>query len=580
MDIFDLLNFFLGLAMFLFGMHYMGEGLESCAGGRLQHVLEKLTASPIKGFTLGLFVTAVIQSSSATSVMVVGFVNSAVMTLKQAIPLIIGANVGTTVTGWLVSLTSISGAGLVIQLLKPSSWVPILAMAGAYFLVMDKSGRHKDLAAVLLGFAVLMVGMDGMSGSVSGLKDIPAFVRLLEVFSNPILGVLVGLALTAVMQSSSASIGVLQALSMTGSITMGEAIPMVLGMNIGASVPILLSAAGAGKEARRTSYVYLVFNIINMAVFMLLYAAASLFFSLPFMEISANPVRIALFHTAYKLVFGVAMLPFSGVLEKLVCLFVKDDTKQKQPLLDDRLMTTPAIALAQALRVTTDTALLCQNAYETAVSLLDKWDDKKAQLVRDLENEVDEREDELGSYLVKLSALNLSETENRQLSTILHTISDFERISDHAVGILISIRASMDSANSLSSGAKTELKRMAAAVSEALSLSIASFSTNNVEAARRVEPLEEVVDAMGEELKDHHIDRLKAGSCSVESGFIFTDLISNLSRVSDHCSNIAACVAEMQKGTFDTHKYVHRLHHSGDRSYSADYDYFSHKYSL
>jgi phosphate:Na+ symporter len=298
------------------------------------------------------------------------------------------------------------------------------------------------------------------------------------------------------------------------------------------------------------------------------------------LDSAANPVLIALFHTMYKLIFGVAMLPLSGLLERLVCMTVKDEGKQKQILLDERLMTTPAIALAQAQRVTVETALMCQQAYDEAVSLLDKWDDKKAQHVRDLEKAVDDREDELGSYLVKLSGLSLTETENRQLSTILHTISDFERISDHAVGIIISIRASMDSANTLSSSAKTELKKMASAVSEALSLCIASFSTSNIEAARRVEPLEEVVDALGEELKDHHIDRLKSGSCSVESGFIFTDLISNLSRVSDHCSNVAACIVEMQHGAFDTHKYVHRVHHSGDSGYVSDFDYFSRKYSL
>ncbi len=580
MDIFDLLRFILGLAMFLFGMSYMGDGLESCAGGRLQSILEKLTASPLRGFFLGFVVTAIIQSSSATSVMVVGFVNSGVMTLQQAISLIIGANVGTTVTGWLVSLTSIDGAGFLIQLLKPASWVPLLALAGVYFLVFEKTGRRKNVAGVLLGFAILMVGMDTMSSSVAGLKDVPAFTDLFVLFSNPVIGVLVGAALTAIMQSSSASIGVLQALSMTGSITLGAAIPLILGMNIGAAVPILLSSVGASKEARRTSFVYLYFNIINMLLFMLIFVIADLFIPLTILDSAVSPVGIAVFHTAYKLICGVAMLPFTGLLEKLVCLTVKDDKEAKKPLLDERLMATPAVALAQAQRVTVETALMAQDTFNEAVSLLDVWDDKTAEHVRELEKTIDIREDVLGTYLVKLSGLNLSESENRALSTMLHTISDFERISDHAVSILISLRAAAGKPNTFSDHAREELKRMSSAVSEALSLCIAAFSTSNVEAARRVEPLEEVVDAMGDQLKNHHIDRLKAGRCSVDSGFIFTDLISNFCRVSDHCSNIAACVVEMQHNSFETHQYVHSVHHSNDTGYLSDYDYFSQKYAL
>lgn len=579
MDIFDLLNFICGLALFLFGMSYMGDGLESCAGGRLRVILEKLTSNPLKGFALGTIVTAIIQSSSATSVMVVGFVNSGIMTLRQAIGLIMGANVGTTVTGWLVSLTSIDGAGLAIQLLKPASWVPILALLGVYFLNFDKSGRRKNVAAVLLGFAILMIGMDTMSGAVSGLGEDPAFTRLFVLFSNPLVGVLAGAALTAIMQSSSASVGVLQALSMTGGITLGAAIPLVLGMNIGASVPILLSAVNANKEARRTSVVYLYFNIINMVLFMALYYIVGLFLDLtPVMETAVNPVGIAVFHTAYKLIFALLLLPCTGLLEKLVCLTIRDAKVVEKPLLDDRLMTTPAVALAQAQRLTVDTALMAQDSFNEAVSLLDRWDDKVAEHVRKLEKTIDSHEDILGTYLVKLSGLNLSTNENRELSIMLHTISDFERISDHAVSILISAQAAEQKPNAISSSAKVELSRMADAVSEALSLCIASFSTNNPEAARRVEPLEEVVNNMADQLKNHHIDRLKAGKCTVENGFIFTDLISNFSRVSDHCSNVAACIVEMQHNSYDTHKYVHSVHHSGDADYTANYEYFSNKY--
>lgn len=580
MDLFDLLNFICGLALFLFGMTYMGDGLESCAGGRLQAILEKLTSSPAKGFLLGLVVTAIIQSSSATSVMVVGFVNSGIMTLQQAIGLIMGANVGTTVTAWLVSLTSIDGAGLAIQLLKPNSWVPLLALAGVYFLNFEKSGRRKNVAAVLLGFAILMVGMDTMSSAVTGLKDVPAFTNLFVLFSNPIVGMLVGCVLTAIMQSSSASVGVLQALSMTGGITLGAAIPLILGMNIGASVPIMLSALNANKEARRTSFVYLYFNVISMILFMIVFCIVQFVFDLSILAAPVNPVGIAIFHTCYKLVFAGILLPFTRLLEKLVCATVRDSKVEEKPLLDDRLMTTPAVALAQAQRLTVETALMAQDSFNEAVSLLDRWDDKVADHVRLLENTIDKHEDILGTYLVKLSGLSLTATENQELSIMLHTISDFERISDHAVGVLISVQAADQKSNSISTNAKKELKLMANAVSEALGLCIAAFSTNNPEAARRVEPLEEVVDDMATVLKDHHIDRLRAGECSVESGFIFTDLISNFSRVSDHCSNIAACIVEMEHNSYRTHRYVHNAHHSGDLDYTSDYEYFSHKYAL
>lgn len=580
MDVFDLLNFILGLAMFLFGMSYMGDGLESCAGGKLQGILEKLTSSPVKGFFLGLIVTAIIQSSSATSVMVVGFVNSGMMTLQQAIGLIIGANVGTSVTGWLVSLTSIDGAGLAIQLLKPSSWVPLLALAGVYFLNFEKSGRFKNVAGVLLGFAILMVGMDTMSSAVTGLRDVPAFTNLFVLFSNPIIGIVVGALLTAIMQSSSASVGVLQALSMTGGITLDAAIPLILGMNIGAAVPILISALNANKEARRTSFIYLYFNVISTVLFMVAYNVIQLFVALPILDAAVNPVGIAIFHTAYKLICAAVLLPFTALLEKLVCFTVREAKVVEKPLLDDRLMTTPAVALAQAQRLTVETALMSQTAFNEAVSLLEHWDDKLADHVRELEKTIDKHEDILGTYLVKLSSLNLSPNENRELSTMLHTISDFERISDHAVGIMMSIGSARSKPNAISNSAKRELNQMGAAVAEALSLCIAAFSTNNPEAARRVEPLEAVVDNMADRLKDHHIDRLRAGKCSVDCGFIFTDLISNFSRVSDHCSNVAACIVEMQHDSFDTHQYVHSVHHSGDADYLSDYELFSQKYVI
>ncbi len=581
MDLFDFLNFVCGLAFFLFGMFYMGDGLESCAGGRLQSILEKLTASPVKGFLMGFLVTGIIQSSSATTVMVVGFVNSGVMTLHQAVGLIMGANVGTTVTAWLVSLASIDGAAFFFQLLKPASWIPVLALLGVYFMRFESSGRRKNVAAILLGFSVLMVGMNTMSSSVEGLKDVPRFSQVFTLFSNPVMGILVGTAVTAVMQSSSASVGVLQALSVTGSITFESAIPLIIGMNIGAVVPTLISAMNASADARRASAVHLYINLIGAALFMLPYTVLQHTVELPFLADAVNPVSIALVHSGYKLGCALVLLPFTGALERLTQATVKEKrgAKARQPLLDERLMNTPAVALAQAKRLTELTALMSQQAFQKAVGLLDRWDAKEAEQVRKLEDTIDKHEDVLGTYLVKLSALGLTVRESRDLSTMLHTISDFERISDHAVDILLSVQTANQKGNAFSEGALQELRLMSTAVSEALDLSIAAFSTNNPEAARQVEPLVEVVDGMGATLRDHHIDRLRAGRCSVETGFLFTDLVNNMGRVADHCSNIAACIVEMQHSSYDTHSYVRSMHRS-DGAYAADFERFSQKYAL
>ena len=584
MDIFSILNLVCGLALFLFGMSYMGDGLETCAGSRLQDILMRLTSSPVKGFFLGFLVTAIIQSSSATTVMVVGFVNSGLMTLQQSVGLILGANVGTTVTAWLISLTSIDGASFFIKLLKPDAWMPILAIIGVYLLSFDKSGKHKGIAAILLGFSILMVGMDIMSGAVEGLKEVPEFREAFILFSNPILGVLVGTVLTGIIQSSSASVGILQALSMTGMVTFGTAIPIILGMNIGTTVTAMLSAVNTNRDARRAACVHFYFNVISTVVFMIpFYLINSFIGGFPFLAEAVSPLSIAIFNTIYKFVCAFAAIPFTKGLVKLACLTIRDkkgEAEEKKTLLDERFLTTPAVALAQAQRLTVDTALLAQDCFNQSITLLEQWDDKVAAEVREKEKTIDHYEDVLGTYLVKLSSLSLTEAENRELTIMLHSISDFERISDHAVGIVISAHAAAQKNSALSDNAKTELRQMATAVSEALSLCIASFSTKNLDAARRVEPLEEVVDRIADKLRAHHIDRLRAGRCSVDSGFVFTDLISNFRRVSDHCSNVAACVIELQNNTYDTHKYLHSVHHSGDASYVADYEYFLEKYSM
>ncbi len=581
MDLFDFLNFLCGLALFLFGMFTMGDGLESCAGGQLRSILERLTASPVRGFFLGFLVTALVQSSSATTVMVVGFVNSGVMSLHQAVGLIMGANVGTTVTAWLISLTSIDGAAFFFRLLKPASWIPLLALAGVYFLRFERSGRKKGLAAVLLGFTVLMVGMDTMSASVTGLRDVPAFSQVFTLFSHPLAGILVGAAVTAVMQSSSASVGVLQALSVTGGIRAESAIPLILGMNIGAVVPALLSAIGAQTGARRAAAVHLYINLIGAALFLIPYELLRRTVGLPFLTQTVNPVGIALIHSGYKLGCALVLLPFCGALERLAVYTVRDRTGSaaEAPLLDERLMTTPAVALSQARLLTEETAFMAQEAFEKALSLLDRWDSKAAGRVRELEAAVDRREDALGTYLVRLSGLGLSVRESQELSTMLHTISDFERISDHAVDILLCLQEAGQRGIRFSDGARQELRLMARAVTEALGLTIASFRSGSADTARQVEPLDEVVERMGRALRDHHIDRLWAGRCSVETGVLFTDLVTCLGRVSAHCSNIAACVVEMRHSSYDPHRYVRELH-SSDPDYAASFQRFSAKYGL
>lgn len=581
MDLFDFLNFLCGLALFLFGMFTMGDGLENCAGGRLRSILERLTASPVRGFFLGFLVTAIIQSSSATTVMVVGLVNSGVMSLHQAVGLIMGANVGTTVTAWLISLTSIDGAAFFLQLLRPAAWVPLLALLGVYFMRFERSGRKKGLAAILLGFAVLMVGMDTMSASVEVLRDVPAFSRIFTLFSHPLAGILVGVVVTAVMQSSSASVGVLQALSVTGGIRAESAIPLILGMNIGAVVPTLLSAVGARVGARRAAAVHLYINLIGAALFLIPYALLRRNFLLPFLEEAVNPVSIALIHSGYKLGCALVLLPFCGALERLAVYTVRDQagSAAEAPLLDERLMATPSVALSQAKRLTGETALMAQEAFEKALSLLERWDAKTAGRVRELEDAIDQREDALGTYLVQLSGLGLSIGESQDLSTMLHTISDFERISDHAVDILLCLQEVGQRSSGFSEGARQELRLMAQAVTEALELTIVSFRTGNLDAARQVEPLGEVVERMGGTLRAHHIDRLRAGRCSVETGVLFTDLVNCLGRVSAHCSNIAACVVEMQHSSYDPHQYVRELHRS-DPDYAASFARFSAKYAL
>ncbi|MCD8384398.1 MAG: Na/Pi cotransporter family protein [Clostridiales bacterium] len=580
MDFFDVLTLIGGLALFLYGMSVMGDGLEQCAGDRLKSVLERLTSRPLAGFLTGLGVTAVIQSSSATTVMVVGFVNSGIMTLRQAINIIMGANVGTTVTAWILSLSGIESDSFFVQLLKPSSFTPILALIGVIFYVFLKDGKHRDVGTILLGFAVLITGMETMSGAVSGLKDVPEFTNILLLFSNPILGVLVGALLTAIIQSSSASVGILQALSVTGAVTVGSAIPIIMGQNIGTTVTALISSIGANRNARRAALVHLYFNIIGTVVCLTVYMAADAIFQFTWTELPVNQAGIAIIHTVFNVACTLIMLPLANLLEKLAYLTVPDEpVQEQQPLLDERLMVTPSVALSQCKRVSVDMAIQTREACEKAFALVENWDDSSAEMIQQTEADLDAFEDALGSYLVKLSSKSLSIGDSLELNLLLHTAGDFERISDHAMSVLLSCRSLHQNDKPFSEDARRELRVVSDAVLEVLDLAIQAFNLTDLELAGRVEPLEQNVDRLCGKLRERHIMRLREGVCSQRQGLIFTDLLSDLSRISDHCSNIAVCIIENRNASYDTHRYLYEVK-TQDSRYRELYEEYAEKYRL
>ncbi len=582
MDIFDVLTLFGGLALFLFGMGIMGDGLEKSAGNKLKTILERLTSSPLKGFVLGLAVTSVIQSSSATTVMVVGFVNSGVMSLRQAIGIIMGANVGTTVTAWILSLSGIQGDSFVMQMLKPSSFSPILAVIGVILYMFVKSSKKKDIGAILLGFAVLMFGMETMSSAVEPLKDVPEFTNIILMFSNPILGVLAGAVLTAIIQSSSASVGILQALSATGSITFGSAIPIIMGQNIGTCATALLSSIGTNKNARRTAIVHLYFNIIGTVVFLALFYALNSILHFQFLDQAVNQFNIAVVHTCFNLLTTALLLPFAGVLERLACATIKDDpaTEDEFSLLDERLMVTPPVAIEQCRKLAVKMAEKSESAISQALSLIDRFDPETYAAVCEAESQIDVYEDRIGTYLVSLSSRSLSQADSREVSRLLHSIGDFERISDHAVDVANSAQEMHDKQIHFSDDATAEVKVISSAVRQVMHLSVQSFKTGDTSIAEQVEPLEQVVDHLRSTLKNRHIARLQNGECTIELGFIFTDLLTGFERVSDHCSNIAACIIELKHGSYDTHEYLSRLKSGQDTAFVEQYNAYLKEYVL
>ena len=586
MTIFDVLSLLCGLALFLYGMEVMGDGLKRSAGSQLKTILGKMTSNPIKGFLLGLVVTAVIQSSSATTVMVVGFVNSGTMTLLQAVSVIIGANLGTAVTAWLTGLSGLGTAGEAaasfIQWLKPDAWMPVLAVIGICFIMFAKRGKKKDIGAILLGFSVLMVGMSMMSDAVGGLKESESFRNILIMFENPVLGVLAGLVLTAIVQSSSASVGILQSLTATGAITYGAAIPIVMGQNIGTCVTALISSAGANKNGKRAAMIHLYFNIIGVVIWLVLFYIADAVFNFAFVDQTIGMWGVAGVHTIFKILSIIAIGPFYKQLVKLAELSVKDKESENDTttLLDERLLETPAFAVERANEVTAQMAVLSTDALLKALTLFDKYDAKLCDEIRDIEAKADTLEDALGSYLVKVSASNLDEAETQQVTKLLHIIGDYERVSDHAVNIVESFEELRDKKVTFSETAKNELAVAREALTEVLVYTRDAFGEADLAMAQEVEPIEQVIDHLINRIKHNHVLRLQRGECTIELGFVLNDLLTSFERVSDHCSNIASCIVEISKyGALDMHRYIHKVHHDSEE-YDAKYKEYKSKYKI
>ena len=571
MTVFNVFSLLGGLALFLFGMDIMGKALEKQAGGQLQKILSKLTDNPLKGFFLGLCVTAVIQSSSATTVMVVGFVNSGIMELHQAIGVIMGSNVGTTVTSWILSLSGLQGDSFLINMLKPTSFSPLLAFIGI-LLYMGKSEKRKGVGTILIGFAVLMTGMTTMSNAVLPLQNEAWFTNLFIRFSNPLLGVLVGAVVTGIIQSSSASVGILQALSATGVITYGSAIPIIMGQNIGTCVTALISSVGANKNARRAAMVHLYFNIIGVTLFLAVFYGANLLLDFAFVNETVTAWGIAVVHSIFNLTATAVLLPFANGLEKLAILTIPDDAeKESFALLDERLLNTPAVAVERARAATADMAELARVGVVQAMSLTHKWDDSLAQKVREEEEKVDKYEDALGTYLVKLSSREMSHADSQSVNTLLHTISDFERISDHSVNVLSSAEEIHAKSIEFSKDAQEELQVLEGAVQDVLSRTTDAFRKGDLHMAGKVEPLETVVDELVRAIKARHVARLQTGSCSIEYGFVLEDLLTNYERVCDHCSNVAVAQIEVAQDSFDTHAYLNDLRYGNETKESEQF---------
>ncbi len=586
MDIFGVLTLIGGLALFLYGMNVMGAGLEKMSGGKLEQLLEKLTSNPLKAVLLGAGVTAVIQSSSATTVMVVGFVNSGIMKLSQAIGIIMGANIGTTITAWLLSLTGIEGSSFFMQMLKPSSFAPILALVGIIFIMSGKSDKKKDLGSILLGFTVLMTGMDMMSGAVKPLADVPEFTNILTMFDNPVFGVIAGAVLTGIIQSSSASVGILQALSVTGVFTFSSVIPIIMGQNIGTCVTAMISAVGANKGARRTAFVHLYFNLIGTLLFLTVYFIGNAIIGFSFADQVVGEVEIALIHTIFNVFTTLVLLPFTKVLEKLAYLtiplgedeqHVKGDTFA---VLDERFLNSPAFAIEQCRTLISQMAEMTRDSFLEAMEVLEVYAQDKADDVIKKENMVDAYTDKVGAYLTRLNGEDLSAGDSLKVTTMLHCITDFERISDHAINVVEIAQQMQKEEAGFSKKGKEEVTVYGEAVADILRRTTDAFVQNDQRLAHTVEPLEEVIDELNKVVKKHHMKRLRKGKCTIEMGLMLSDLAMNYERVADHCSNIAVYMMQVKDSQLEEHSFTEQLDAKESEEFVRLLDEFGKKYQL
>ena len=584
MSVADVISLLGGIALFLFGMSLMGEGLKKVAGSRLELVLYKLSSTPLKGVLLGTGVTAVIQSSSATSVMVVGFVNSGMMKVKQAIGVIMGAILGTSVTGWILCLSSLEGGSGVVQLLSTEVLTGIVAVVGIILRMFTGKTSNRYVGEILLGFAVLMYGMSAMSGAVSPLRESEAFIRILTSFSNPILGILVGLAFTSVLQSASAAVGILQALAITAAVTFEVALPIVMGIAIGAAVPVLLSALGANLNGKRTAFIYLLIDVLGVLIWALLFYGANAIIHFTFLDAVMSSVSIALMNTLFRLATVIVLLPCIGLMEHMVELLFPDDgsaaEEQEMDRLEERFLQHPALSIEQSRLVTNSMAERAEGNLLMAVGLRNRWSDKDFRMVGETESVIDRYEDKLGTYLMKITSKSLSQSQSEEVSKYLHTISDFERISDHALNISEAAKEIHDKDLQFSPEACHELDVIESAVREILSIAVGAFVENDPQRAARVEPLEEIIDGLCDEMKSHHVDRLQSGSCTLNQGFVFNDLLTNYERVADHCSNIAVAIIELESDSFDTHEYLNSVRAMKSSSFARYYEEYKQEYHL
>ena len=584
MSVADVISLLGGIALFLFGMSLMGEGLKKVAGSRLELVLYKLSSTPLKGVLLGTGVTAVIQSSSATSVMVVGFVNSGMMKVNQAIGIVMGAILGTSVTGWILCLSSLEGGSGVVQLLSTEVLTGIVAVVGIILRMFTGKTSNRYVGEILLGFAVLMYGMSAMSGAVSPLRESEAFIRILTSFSNPILGILVGLAFTSVLQSASAAVGILQALAITGAVTFEVALPIVMGIAIGAAVPVLLSALGANLNGKRTAFIYLLIDVLGVLIWALLFYGANAIIHFTFLDAVMSSVSIALMNTLFRLATVIVLLPCIGLMEHMVELLFPDDgsaaEEQEMDRLEERFLQHPALSIEQSRLVTNSMAERAEGNLLMAVGLRNRWSDKDFRMVGETESVIDRYEDKLGTYLMKITSKSLSQSQSEEVSKYLHTISDFERISDHALNISEAAKEIHDKDLQFSPEACHELNVIESAVREILSIAVGAFVENDPQRAARVEPLEEIIDGLCDEMKSHHVDRLQSGSCTLNLGFVFNDLLTNYERVADHCSNIAVAIIELESDSFDTHEYLNSVRAMKSSSFARYYEEYKQEYHL